>query len=470
MTHPTRSIPLALVALLAAASPGLAQQAPAGSPNLLIVVLDDVGVDMIGAYGEGTAAERTPRIDDLARGGVRFTRAYTSPVCSPTRASVMTGRYGFRTGIGTVEEIGGFDLPLAEVTIPEVLDAGSRGYAHAAIGKWHLSADLEAGSTAPNDAGWQHFAGALHNVTDYYDWDKTIDGQVVHTTEYVTIDNADSAIEWIAARTGPWCCYLAYNAAHTGLSGGRIYQDPPASLTTFDEDPGRGIPPLQRKYLAILEALDHELGRVLDSLPADVRARTTILVLGDNGTPGQVTEAPFPKIHGKGTVHEGGIRVPLVIAGHGVARPGVCDALVHSVDLFATVAELAGVGPEELAGLLPAGRTLDSRSLVPYLADPDRASIRETAYAEWFTPNHDPAVSEEAAFNRAIRNDRYKLVRHEVRTKSGWSVSAEAFYDLARDPYERSDLLSPWRALSRTERANLESLRAELARLAASGG
>ncbi len=460
-----------LAAAIATVSSGRAQQQSEEAPNLLVVVLDDVGVDMIGAYQEGTDVERTPTIDALARDGVRFTGAYTSPLCSPTRACIMTGRYGFRTGIGNVEEGKGHDLSIAEVTIPEVLDASGRGYSHAAIGKWHLSADLEAGSTAPNEAGFEHFAGALHNVTDYYDWEKTIDGEIVHTNEYITTDNADSAIEWIAGRTGPWCCYLAFNAVHSGLDGGHLYQDPPASLTSFDEQPARGVQPLQRKYLAILEALDRELDRLLDSLTPAVRDRTTILLIGDNGTPGQVTQAPFPKTHGKGSVHEGGIRVPLIVSGFGVPGRGVCKALVHSVDLFATVAALAGVDEAELASYLPAARTLDSKSLAPYLLDPTHPSIRKTAFAEWFTPNHDPDVSEAIVARRAIRNEQYKLIRHEspVRTRSAPPVVTEEIYDLAKDRFERCDLLRSGRNLSATERANLESLRAELARLLASG-
>ncbi len=466
-----RTTACAVVAALASFSSVQGQEPPHDPPNFLVVILDDVGVDMVGAYQEGTGVERTPTLDSLARSGVRFTRAYSSPVCSPTRACVMTGRYGFRTGIGTVEELGGHDLPLDEVTIPEALDATGRGYSHAAIGKWHLSSDLEAGSTAPNEAGFHHFAGALHNVVDYYDWDKTIDGEVVHTDGYITTDNADSAIEWIASRAGPWCCYLAFNAAHTGWSGGRLYQDPPPDLTTYDDEPGRPLPPMQRRYLAILEALDLELGRVLESLPPDVRERTTVLVLGDNGTPGQVTQRPFPMTHGKGTIHEGGIRVPLVVSGYGVAHPGVCDALVHSVDLFATVADLAGLDARELQALLPSGRTLDSVSLVPYLSDPAHASIRRTAFAEWFTPNHDPETSDRILANRAIRDPRYKLIRHEAAVPGcdGKPFVVEELFDLAADPYEQDDLLHGLRPLSATERARLEALRTELDRLLASG-
>jgi arylsulfatase A-like enzyme len=376
-------------------------------PNIVLVLADDVGVDLVAAYGEGAAPPCTPNIDRLASEGLLFRNAWANPTCSPTRACVLTGRHGFRTGIGTPE---GAALSTAELFLPELLVE----HASAALGKWHLGAGL--GASHPNDAGFTRYAGSLGGgVPSYTSWPKTTAGATSTTTVYATTDTADEAI--LAARTlpEPWFLYVSFNAAHTPL------HVPPAELC-----PGRGctsfcggvpVGPVARTK-AMLEALDTELGRLLDEL-ALVAPDAFVVFMGDNGTARQAVEAPFDPMRAKGTLYEGGVNVPLIVRGPGVAV-GECSALVAAVDLFATFAELAGqASPAE-----------DSVSLVPYLADPDLSSLRTTVYAEAFEPNGPGPWTTHV---RAVRDARYKLIRD--------AAAPDELYDLALDPFETADLV-----------------------------
>ena len=177
----------------------------------------------------------------------------------------------------------------------------------------------------------------------------------------------------------------------------------------------------------MVEAMDHELGRLLTSLGAERLAGTHVIVVGDNGSQNDVTEEPFIAGHGKGTLFEGGVRVPLIVAGPAVATVGAeCRALVNSVDLFATCFELGGATKP-----LPANAEFprDSISLVPYLKDPSHKSLRQTIYSERFSLNH--TVRD---WRRAIRNSRFKLF---INIDNG----VEHFFDLERDPFEQTNLI-----------------------------
>ncbi len=359
---------------------------PAPPRNVLLVIADDLGVDMVPAYGEGTDLPVLPVIDSLAASGVLFRNAYVNPLCSPTRACLQTGRHSFRTGIGTViMESDEPVLPAGEVTLPEMLDAGTGGlHAHGLFGKWHLHSKEVGGFAGPNDAGWSHFAGSLLNLDargshGYYDWEKVTNGVAQQTAVYATTDTVDSALAWLAAASEPWLCCVAFNAPHGP------WHVPPAGLYTQDLSSAPPISVDPRPYYkAMAEALDSELGRLLSSIDPQVLARTTVIFIADNGTPGLVVAPPIDNCKAKGTVFEGGINVPLIVSGALVESPGTeCAALVHGVDVFATVAEIAGVN---LAATLP-GTTIDGLSLVRYLADPSLPSARPHNFAELYGPN-----------------------------------------------------------------------------------
>ena len=399
--------------------------------NTLVVVIDDVGVDMVGAYKEGASPPPTPNLDALAKRGVMFRNAYAAPTCSPARAMLHTGRAGFRTGIGSP---GGVSLAASEVTLPEMV--AQKGFVHALIGKWHLGG----GRRGPNDAGWSHFAGALANVSDYYSWTKTSNGNSTTVTTYATTQNVDDALTWIKAQTKPWLLTLSFNAPHAP------FHAPPATLHSYNLN---GLNPRRQPipfFKAAMQAVDSELGRLLSGLGASVSAKTTVLVFGDNGSPGRVSESPFDSTRGKGSVYENGTRVPLIIAGPGVVSGGREVSHIVSVsDLFATVGELAGVDVDKT---IPPASAHDSVSLLPYLSKPTQTALRKHVLTESFGRNQTTL--------RALRNDRYKLLR---------LGSREEFYDLQNDRHEKSNLLS--RTLSASEKAQYDSLSHEFERLVA---
>ena len=378
-----------MLALFASLSllPGARSDTPPPG-NILILVADDLGLDQVHAYGLAPNPPPTPNLDRLASDGVLFRNAWSQPTCSPTRATIQTGRYGFRTGIGAMIDpfTGGPALALSEVTLPEMLDLGTGArYAHAAIGKWHLATSQNGGNLAPNLAGYAHFAGSIEGqLNSFTYWQHVVDGVATNTRDYATSVCVDDALGWIQSQPQdrPWLCVVNFQAPHAP------YHRPPPGLFT-ETLPGQDPRALCNSvggdpypfFRAMIEALDHEIGRLLANLPADDVANTTVLFLGDNGTDPCMVRAPFPP-EAKGTLYQGGVNVPLIASGYRVTGRGVSASLVNTSDLFATVAELAGV---DLAATLP-GYTLDSRSFAPCLADP-RRRVREWLYAETFTQN-----------------------------------------------------------------------------------
>ena len=404
--------------------------APAVKPqNVLMIVIDDVGVDSLGVYPVNPRAKSsiaTPTLDSLARAGIVFENAWSNPTCSPTRATILTGRYAFRTSVSDlVLERSIHRLPIDEVTIPQVL-AGLPDLhaASAAFGKWHLANCLNGGEQHPNLAGFSYFAGQMFNLHaphSYFYWPKTVNGTTTPTGKYSTTDNVDEASAWIEshAQGGPWFVYLAFNAAHWGPDS--IWQVPPHDLLP---NGGRGLPregthcgePCRRK---MIEAMDHEIGRLLGEIDRHLDD-TTIILVGDNGTDPMVQPdgSPYPSSHLKFSLYEGAINVPLIISGAAVAHPGTrSSALVNTSDLFATVIELVSGRPMEAVQPKTA---LDSTSLVPLL---EGTSLRIRDYA--FASRHNNEY--------AIRNTRYKLIRRP---------EGDQLYDMLTDRHtERNDLL-----------------------------
>lgn len=403
--------------------------------NVLILVADDLGVDQLAAYGIAPDPPSTPAIDSLAASGVLFRNAWANSLCSPTRATVQTGRYGFRTGIGSVIGPGAAALRDWEVTLPEMLDAGTGGaYAHAAFGKWHLGPFVPSNATAgpleaPGDAGYGFFAGTMQNLTSYYSFVEVRNGTARPSFGYATSHTVDDVLEWTETAPEPWLAHVGFHAAHVPLNV------PPAHLHGVDFSQA-GIPGLDTVpyYRATVEALDTEIGRLLEGL-GDVLDETTVLFLGDNGTTKEGVAPPFDPEKNKGTLYQGGVHVPLIVTGPAVNAPGLeCSALVNTTDVFATVAELAGV---DLASVVSVDRPLDSVSLVPYLHDPAAPSLRATVYAEQFHPN---GFGPYESHDRAIRGPRYKLIVKELFTPQ--PARTEELYDLELDPFELADLLA----------------------------
>ncbi len=406
--------------------------------NVLLIIADDFGTDSQSLYNTTAGATApTPNINALAANGVRFTNAYSTPVCSPARACMITGRLGFRTGVGEVVSVAsGNSLPSSELTLPEVITLNSGlGIQSACFGKWHLNVGIPTiTANGPNTiGGWPHYAGCTAGtLSSYTSWQKTINGTTSTVTTYATTDVVNDAVAWINARTAAnqqWVAWVAFNAPHSP------FHVPPTSLHSYGANPATNL----LKYRAAVEAMDTEIGRLLLSVNA---ATTDIIFISDNGTPGQVIQSPYDAAHAKDTLYEGGIRVPLIIKGPSVVSAGrASGALVHAVDLFSTMLEMAGVP-------LPSDVTLDSSSLVPILAN-----LTDSSHSRLYTEQFDQSAN--TTGGRIIRDDRYKLIRLNTGT--------DEFYDLLTDPAETTNLLASGIAnMSATNQARYYRLRFNL--------
>lgn len=404
--------------------------------NVLLIIADDFGTDAQSLYNPGGSTAPTPNINSLAASGVRFTNAYATPVCSSTRACILTGRLGFRTGVGEVVSVAsGNSLPASELTLPEVITQNNGlGIQSACFGKWHLNAGgPTVTANGPNTiGGWPHYAGCTAGaLSSYTNWQKTINGTTSTASTYATTDVVNDAVAWINARSSAnqkWVAWVAFNAPHTP------FHNPPTTLHSYGANPATNL----LKYQAAVESMDTEIGRLLLSVNA---ATTDIIFIGDNGTPGQVIQAPYDAAHSKDTLYEGGIRVPLIIKGPSVSNGGrTSGELVHAVDLFSTILGMADVP-------LPAGVTLDSKSLKPILSN--ESDSRPRLYTDQF----DQSAS--TTGGRAIRDDRYKLIR--------FNTGSDQFYDLLTDPAETSNLLTGGiAAMNATNQARYYRLRFNL--------
>lgn len=427
--HDTMAGPLSSASSASSASSGPAGGTAGGSattPNILLVIADDLGVDASPCHDVGATKAVMPNLTALCAAGLVFDNAWVNPECSPTRATILTGRYGFRTGVGAANAA----IPPAEQSIQAFLDERAPGrYRHAVVGKWHLANMANGGADNPSLMQVGHYVGDWNGIVDdFYAYDRYVDGRPEPLPGYVTTIESDDAIAWLAEQASPWFLWLAYNTPHTP------FHLPPAELHTDQSLTGTAADTAARPLAyqqAALEALDHEFGRVLASLSPAVRASTVVIFVGDNGTAAQVAQAPFTAGRAKGTVYQGGVNVPLVVAGAGVTRTGRREAaLVSGVDLFATIADLAGTG------VTARHDGLSFRSLLS-AAGP---SPRTVAYTEFFRQARPGGGTggggggPGAAANAwAVRDARYKLVQ--------MVDGASSLYDLGIDPYEQNDLL-----------------------------
>jgi arylsulfatase A-like enzyme len=448
------------------------------APNILLIIGDDMGVETLASYGLGENPPKTAALDKLAREGVRFNNFWAQPVCSPTRATILTGRYGFRTGIG--RPVGGGEMPdppakpawapaestdhsypneasaadralprpflLAdEFTLPMALKTNpDLRYSTAAIGKWHLASQGNGWTDHPNLAGFDHFAGLMGGGPEsYFAWNEVVNGEVIGKTGYTPADKVDDAIAWLGEQgENPWFLWFAFNLVHTPM------HFPPQEYWQSDyshiDQSELSSDQWQVAFDVMMEAMDTQVERLLSSLDADVRENTYVIFIGDNGTWDPVVRAPFRHGRAKGTIYEGGVNVPLIVTGPGVERGGVSEALVNSTDLFATIMEMAGVDPD---AAVPHEIRHDSVSFFATLLNPDAPSRRDWIYADEFFGGFDGVETADYAMRGAL----YKLLRFE---------GQEEFYDLHADPYEYVDLLRE--ELSPEQQIAYEALKAEI--------
>ncbi len=425
-----------------------------GGGNVLVVLVDDVGVEAVERWGVGPVPAATPVLDCLCDRGLRLTQTWASPVCSPTRAEVQTGRYSRRHRLGDILRPGasGYALDVGEDSLADL--AAREGYATGLFGKWHLvDSALPDAVTHPNRSGWDRFAGTLHNLGQdaaaqgnggsYFDGPWIVDGEVGELDRYATTRTVDDALAFVdEVRGQPWLVMLAFHGPHIP------YHDPPDELVV-ERRPGQD--PETTQFLAALQAVDRELGRFLRGLDGESLANTAILWVADNGTVQEHLPPEMGTLGGKKTLEESGVRVPAVLAGLPVeergARGSRTDALAHVVDLYPTVQALIG-------GTTPA--ELDGSSWLPLLDDPD-AVVHEGVASSFFEDPGGPP----RALRRAVRGPDHKLYVDVEGVEHLHRVGPASIDD-------GPDLLAG--GLSAEEEEALRSLRAELERLEASYG
>jgi arylsulfatase A-like enzyme len=393
--------------------------------------MDDIGTDLVSAYAESDLVDLTPNLDTLAQQGVLFRNAWAGPMCSATRAAIMTSRYAFRTGIGGAWA----KLQPEHPTLPQFLGSSPS----LMVGKWHtttFSIDYSGvvSGYSPLDTGFSQFRGTRYNFylgvplvpPHFFTWEKWIEtatgGAVIPMSTYATSEEVDDVLAWTAQQTEPWFVMLSFHAAHTPDMA------PPEDLHTNDWVKSNFSP---GEYfegscvcnyeirLAVIEAMDTEIGRLLAGIDLE---QTTVLVMGDNGS--QTLNPTAANRGTKSSIWEGGINVPFIAAGAGVEVGAESAALVHAVDLFPTVLELMG---------RPAvAHQIDGESFVASLAD---SSIMGRDFVYTDGRFDDPAIPDTSRHDVAVRGARYKLIHRSCDAGGGYEL-----YDLLLDPHEDVDL------------------------------
>lgn len=444
-------------------------------PNFVFILIDDLGWMDTGVYG--STFYETPHIDALAAAGMRFTDAYAaSPVCSPTRASIITGQYPARLHI--TDWIGGsqrglllpaeyeHQLPLDAVTIAELLSQA--GYASGFFGKWHLGDD----PYLPENQGFSINVGghgAGQPATYFYPykapegrssrWDvPDLEGGIAG--EYLTDRLTDEALRFMDAhRAEPFLLYLSHYAVHTPIESkvelAERYREklallPPHIGDSVVTEHRRAFTRLLQNnpvYAGMIQSVDQSVGRILERLDdLDIADRTVVIFMSDNGglsTLAGSRNAPtanVPLRAGKGWLYEGGIREPLVVRWPGVVEEGsVCTTPVISTDFVPTMLEIAG---------LPLRPDLhsDGMSLVPLLTKRGRLD-RDTLY--WHFPHYHGSGNRPSG---AIRAGDYKLIEW-------FEDGAVELYDLRRDIGETTDLSQQMPQLSQKLATRLRTWR-----------
>jgi arylsulfatase A-like enzyme len=403
-----RTVLACLLALLSV-SPAVAGPPRPRGPNVVLILTDDMGYADLGCYGGKDI--RTPNIDRLAKEGARLTDFYSNgPVCTPTRAALMTGRWQQRVGLEWAIQPGEKEpgLPARETSLARLLR--SAGYRTGMFGKWHLGYRKEFG---PNAHGFETFAGLLSGNIDHYskkeingepDWyeDTTPKKAKGYSTDLITARAIDFIDRHAKER---FFLYLPYNAVHWPFQPPDRPGDIRTRPTWFDGT--------RKDYAAMLQRIDEGVGKVLAALDRhEIAGDTLVLFTNDNGGERLSDNGPF--FHHKATLWEGGIRVPCILRWKDHVPAGKVSAQAAiSMDLTATILAASGVKPTS-------GRKLDGIDLLPRLQG-ERTSER-TFFWRITRPDRN---------QRAVRQGNWKYVRD-----SGY----EMLFDLTADPGERKTL------------------------------
>ncbi len=418
----TRAV-LASIVLIVLTTVGGQSAAPAvePKPNILYIVADDLGWKDVGFHGSDI---KTPNIDRLAAGGARLEQFYVCPFCTPTRASLMTGRYPFRYGLQTsaIPSNHTYGLATDEWLLPQALKEA--GYATALIGKWHLGhADQK---YWPRQRGFDYHYGPLIGEIDYFshtqhgvlDWFRN--NKPVNEEGYSTTLLGADAVHFIDRQDAatPFYLYLAFNAPHSPYQAPGEYLDRYQSIAD----------PTRRAYAAMVTAIDDQVGRVVEALKKKGALDNTLIVFhSDNGGTsnpmfageGDVSKLKIPCDNGpyregKGSIYEGGTRVVAFANWPGHIKPQTVEGMVHAVDMFPTLAALTGASTAKC-------KPLDGMNVWPTIAEGKPSPRTELIY------NIEP-------FRAGVRQGDWKLVWRTL------LPSSVELYNIADDPGEKHNV------------------------------
>jgi arylsulfatase A len=392
-----------LASMVATQVSGAPPAAAPSPPNIVLIVTDDQGYGDLGSTGNPHVS--TPHLDRLAAESVVFDRFFVSPVCAPTRASLLTGRYHLRTGTWGVT--GGRETMRGdEVTLAEVLR--SSGYRTGAFGKWHNGAHVPSTPRAQGFDEFFGFRGGHWNL--YFDADLEHDGRPVKTKGYIADVLTDEAMRFIERRQRePFFCYLAFNTPHSPFQVPDNY---------FDAFAAKGLDASLASVYGMVANIDDNVGRLLARLD-DLRLRddTIVIFLSDNGPAADRYNAGMRGR--KATVHEGGVRVPFFIRWPARLQPRRVDRVAAHIDVLPTLVDLLGVPA-------PHGKPIDGRSLRPLLAGDAAGWTDRLLFTHQARPDG-PANT----YPGAVRTQRYRAVNDG----KGWQL-----FDMEADPSQKTDV------------------------------
>jgi len=410
-------------------SPGSSRFTKAGKntkpkPNFLFILADDFGWSQLGCYGSGFY--ETPNIDRLATEGMKFTDAYAAcPVCSPTRASIMTGKYPARLHLTDFIAGGNYPyeklkqpewqkyLPLEEITIAEVLRTA--GYTTASFGKWHLSIAKKPPESLPYNPDKQGFDESIVTYKPASNRDPESD---THNVEIIT----EKSLGFMEKnKDRPFFLYVTHNTIHGPILGKKKL------VEKYRNKPGSDLPQNNPVIGAMIEELDNSVGELLKRLDELKIAENTIVVFfGDNGGL-ERSAKQTPLRSGKANLYEGGIREPLIVRWPGVVQQGsICSEPIISVDFFPTFLEILGLKNK-------AGKSIDGVSLLPLLTQSGTLN-RQAIY--WHYPHYHSSSIGPCG---AVRKGDYKLLEWFDETICGAGNRFE-LYNLKQDIGEQNNL------------------------------
>ena len=419
------NLSICLLGLGALAKAGGAGSAPP-PPNVVILIADDLGWNAVGYHNPEV---KTPNVDRLCQEGVELDEFYTSPMCSPTRAGVMTGRYPIRFGCArsVIPPWRNFGVPTNEVLLPQAL--GNAGYGQrGAFGKWHLGHAQR--KWLPTERGFTEFVGCYNGAIDYFTFER--DGEVdwhhneesIKPNGYATTVTGDAAVKFIEQAAGddkPFLCYVAFNAPH------EPYQAPERYLTKYRQITDEK----KRTYYAMITAMDDQVGRILQALKkTGVEQKTIVWFFSDNGGVRAIQGNNAPLKGFKLTTFDGGVRTPACVRYPGVYPPGtkLTDPTAF-IDVLPTILSLANKSPESVGC-----QAVDGIDLNPRLSGKARALPARDLY---FYSGQQGEESETIAINSRP----WKLVVNGPSLAGGSSTGRDIrLYKLLEDPNETEEL------------------------------